>query len=361
MRILILSDANSTHTKRWVSALSKKHNIFLFSPRPLPTSDNYYSGLDNVEVCAFLTRNNKKFIDNWRYIYCIPFLKQKIKEFQPDILHSHFVSSYGVLGALTGFHPHITSAWGSDIYIKPKKSPLHKALVKYALKNADKILSTSNILSKEIAKYTSKDTEITPFGVDTNLFRKIEIPKDNDTFVIGNIKSLKPIYGIDILIKAYALVKANNHNLNSQLIIIGDGPYKKNYANLAASLGIAENVNFLGALPNNTLTKHYNNFDIAVFPSISESFGVVAIEAMACECPVIASDADGFTEVIINNKTGIIVPKGNPEALAEAIQKYIDTPTLKQEHGTEGRKRVLELYDWEDNVRRVEEIYKSYE
>ena len=82
----------------------------------------------------------------------------------------------------------------------------------------------------------------------------------------------------------------------------------------------------------------------------SESFGVVAVEAMACGCPVVTSDADGFTEVVDNGKTGFIVPKRNPEATAEAIQRFVDHPELREIMGVAGRQRVLDLYNWNDNV-----------
>ena len=91
----------------------------------------------------------------------------------------------------------------------------------------------------------------------------------------------------------------------------------------------------------------------------SESFGVVAVEAMACECPVITSDADGFTEVVKDGETGFIVPKRNIEETAKAIQRFIDDPMLRNKMGRKGRKRVIELYDWNKNVENMISIYNA--
>ena len=93
--------------------------------------------------------------------------------------------------------------------------------------------------------------------------------------------------------------------------------------------------------------------------SNSESFGVSALEAMACECPVVASDADGFTEVIEDGVSGIIVPRRNPEAAAAAMQKFIDKPLLKEQMGIAARERVCKLYEWDSNVEQMLKIYKD--
>lgn len=124
-------------------------------------------------------------------------------------------------------------------------------------------------------------------------------------------------------------------------------------------MGIGSKVEFVGKIPNSDLPVWYNSFSVSVSLSDSESFGVVAVEAMACECPVVVSDADGFTEVVEDGVTGFIVPKRNPEAAAKAIQKFVDDPSLRETMGASGRERVKALYDWEDNVDGMINIYKS--
>ena len=251
---------------------------------------------------------------------------------------------------MSGFHPFVLSVWGSDIYDFPNYAPMGKYLLRYNFRKADRILSTSYVMANETSKYTDKDIFITPFGVDISRFKKNEGLQPKGEFIVGNVKTLSPKYGIDVLIKAFKIVVDKNPGIKTRLLIYGKGPNREEYENLAKSLSLSDIVEFRGFIANEKLPNVYNSVSVSVSVSDSESFGVVAVEAMACECPVVTSDADGFTEVVDNGVTGIIVPKRNPEATAAAIQKFIDNPDLRLTMGHNGRERVKKLYDWEDNV-----------
>jgi len=363
MKLFFLSDSGSIHTKRWVAALAERGiTIFLFGLNTVNDIE-YYQQFSNVVVQKTNYINSVKrkngSIEKIRYLSALKDLKQCIKQFQPDILHAHYASSFGLLGTLSGFHPFILSVWGSDVYDFPKISFLHKRILKYNLSKADQILSTSHIMAKETKKYTDKPIEVTPFGVDVNLFKKHGPASSSEAFVVGNVKTLSPKYGIDVLIKAFKIVRESNPGKDIRLEIIGEGPDKNKLEKLVADLSITDNVCFRGKIENSLLPEWYNSFSVSVSVSDSESFGVVAVEAMSCECPVIVSDADGFTEVVVDGETGFIVPKRHVEETAAAIQKFIDHPSLRAEFGYNGRKRVEKLYDWNKNVDKMLSIYKE--
>ena len=122
-----------------------------------------------------------------------------------------------------------------------------------------------------------------------------------------------------------------------------------------------QSIKFKGFILNSKVPKVINEIDIFVVPSIldSESFGVAAVEAMACEVPVIVSDADGLKEVVIDNKAGFIVPKKDYKAIAEKIKILINDRELRQRLGKIGRERVIELYNWSSNVENMIDIYKK--
>ena len=124
---------------------------------------------------------------------------------------------------------------------------------------------------------------------------------------------------------------------------------------------MGDRVEFAGFIDNAKLPELYSRFLVSVFPSVedSESFGVVAVEAGACECPVVTSDADGFTETVVNGETGLIVPKRDVEKTAEAIQYFLDHPEERERMGRAGRRRAEELYDWKENVGRMVSIYEN--
>ena len=259
---------------------------------------------------------------------------------------------------MVNFHPFLLSVWGSDVYEFPRISLLHKLLIKFIFRRSDKILSTSNAMAKEINKYTKKHIEITPFGVNTNLFKKEATNKDKAT-IIGNVKTLAYNYGIDILIKAFSKLSNNYTNKQLFLYIVGDGPDKSDFQKLVKDLKIDNQVCFLGKIKNEKLPSFYSLFDIAVFPSIEESFGVAAVEAMACECPVIVSDADGFQEIVQDNISGIIVPKKDINATYLAMRDLLDNYDKAITMGSNARNRVKLLYDWDNNVDLMIKIYQN--
>jgi glycosyltransferase involved in cell wall biosynthesis len=200
--------------------------------------------------------------------------------------------------------------------------------------------------------------EITPFGVDTDLFQR-SIPAPKDKFVIGSVKTISYKYGTEYLLRAFKEVCDNNPNLNCYLELVGKGPDEKKMQHLAHQLGISDRVIFTGYIRNDVLPKIFDRFSVACYMSLSESFGVSAIEAMSCCCPVVTSDADGFTEVVDNGVTGIIVPKYDYQAAARAIQTFIDDPSKIITMGVAGRERVISKYQWSDNVDTMISIYKS--
>ena len=361
MKVLIISDAQSVHTQRWVSSLSGKGvDVVLYSIKPY--LDDFYSSKGIkcyfFDLFSYKRDGSGLFGAFKKHFQAVRHLQKVLKEVKPDILHAHYVTSYSLIGALSGFHPFIVSVWGSDVYIFPNQFRINRFIVKYTLRRADKILSTSHVMAKEASKYTRKQMEITPFGVDTDLFQR-SIPAPKDKFVIGSVKTISYKYGTEYLLRAFKEVCDNNPNLYCYLELVGKGPDEKKMQHLANQLGISDRVIFTGYIRNDVLPKIFDRFSVACYMSLSESFGVSAIEAMSCCCPVVTSDADGFTEVVENGVTGIILPKYDYQAAARAIQTFIDDPSKIITMGVAGRERVISKYQWSDNVDTMISIYKS--
>jgi len=360
MKILLLSDTNNAHTLRWVEALSTLgFEVGVFG-LDIVKSD-FYSNHPHVSVFAFdrLSKTNtvkNGGLNKLSYLFSLHQLKLIIKTFQPDIVHAHYASSYGLLGVLSGFHPLILSVWGSDVFCFPKVSPIHKYTLKWILRNSDYILSTSKVMATETAKYTSKMISITPFGIDCQLFSPSKEGKKEDrTFIVGCTKTLAPIYGIDILIKAFAVI---SHDIDAKLKLLGEGPSYLELKQLTEKLNISDKVEFLGRKPIAELPYYYNDFDVAVYLSKSESFGVVALEAMACECPLIVSKAAGFIEVV-PSEAGIFIDCEDVQAVAESLRLLYKNKELRKKMGAKGRKYVTAQYQWKENVDTMVNIYNG--
>lgn len=252
------------------------------------------------------------------------------------------------------------------MYDFPKQSKLKKQILIKNLNSYKAIASTSCCMAKETEQYLMKNQEIyiTPFGVDIEKFKNLNLEKKENKIVIGIVKTLEPKYGIEYLIRAIKELEKiiDEENLEKiEVKIYGKGYLKESLENLAKELNIKEKIKFEGFILNSEVPKVINEMDIFVVPSVldSESFGVAAVEAMACEVPVIVSDADGLKEVVVENETGFIIPKKDYKSIAENIEILIKDNELRKKLGRAGRKRVLELYDWDKNVENMIKIYEE--
>jgi glycosyltransferase involved in cell wall biosynthesis len=217
-------------------------------------------------------------------------------------------------------------------------------------------------MARETKKYTDKPIEVTPFGVDTSVFKKINTHKPKaDKIIIGTVKTLEDKYGIDTLIDTFALLHEQSSDKNIELRIAGAGTMLSTYQKQAEDLKLSDKITFSGKISNTEVPAYINEMDVylALSRLNSESFGVAIVEAMACEVPVVVSNVDGLREVVEHKVTGYIVPKENSAAAAEAVRKIIANSALAKELGSNGRKRVQTLYEWQNNVEKMCEIYKA--
>ncbi len=360
IKIFLLADINSIHTIRWAKALAnRKIEIFLLGLGQLNHQE--FEGVEHLTVQSLQQLVNYKHqaLSKVQYLKALPLIKKSIRAFKPDILHAHYATSYGLLGALSGFRPFILSVWGSDVYEFPKTSFLHKQLFRYNLSKADKILSTSEAMAKETALYTNKAIEVTPFGIDTNVL-KVQKGKSlfkPDDIVIGTVKSLEPVYGIDRLIDAFYKLVQKHPKLPLKLMIVGSGSLEDMLKQQVKGLGIQDQTTFISHVPYSEIVDYYNMLNVFVALSRSESFGVSVIEAGACELPVVVSDVGGLPEVVEDQVTGFVVDAEDNQKVESAIEKLVLNQDLRKQMGNNARQSVLKRYNWQDNVSQMIEIY----
>ena len=360
-KLAILADPHSTHTIKWVRNLSNKgFQILLIGISDHNTS--VYNDMPNV-LCKCFTVNkniqNKRKLDFIKLTNFKHFIKirSSIKDFKPDILHSFYASSYGLIGALCGIQPFVISVWGSDVFEFPKKSFLHRLVLKFSLKKANCICATGEGLKKETQNYTLKKIHVIPFGIDTEYF-KPTVGFNINSITIGTVKHFKKIYGIETLIKAVSLLKKEESYSNLKLLLIGDGQEKKNYIALANSLGIGESIEFTGFISNEKLYQQYQKIDIVVIPSLRESFGISVLEGMSCEIPVIASDISGFNEVGSLETITFFNP-GNEIDLANKIKDCIINYKNYKTKAIKARERVISLFSESACLEKKVNLYKQ--
>ena len=359
MKILFLSAANNPHTVKWVNGLNTRDNevILVSLKNHQQTEDNINK---NIKIVYLPVKGTIGYYLNSYFINTL------VKKEKPDIINVHYASGYGTLGRFIKFKNKILNVWGSDVYDFPKENWIKKIILKKNLKAYKIVASTSNCMALETKKYLSSDKNIviTPFGVNIDKFKKYNLYTKDEKYVIGIVKTLKEKYGIKYLIYAIKelkkLLDASIYK-KVELRIYGKGELKEQLISLAKELDIEDKVKFMGYISNDKIPDVINEMNIFVVPSIldSESFGVAAVEAMACEIPVIVSDVDGLKEVVINEKTGFIVPRENSKEIALKIQMLLLDKKLCQIIGNNGRKHVIQLYDWEKNLDNIISIYNG--
>ncbi|SEQ14207.1 Glycosyltransferase involved in cell wall bisynthesis [Lachnospiraceae bacterium RM5] len=358
MKIAMLSSGNSVHVKKLANGLvNMGHDITLYT---LPDYNKVLKEYDKRVRIVLLPVSGKK-----GYYLNVPFLKHHLKKEKYDLINAHFVSGCGTMARLTGIHPLALAAFGADVYDYPYKSKTHMKRIIRNLDEADIITSTSHVMADEIRKYYNRDKEIivTPFGVDVEKFKPIDVEKDNkDVIRFGYIKKIEKKYGVDILVDAFYEMCMEHSDIKAELLIYGNGSMLEEIKEKVRNYSMEDKIKIMGYIENDLTPVEYNKMDVVCFPSIldSESFGVAAVEAMACGVPVIASDASGFTEVIDDNVTGKIIPKNDKDALKKMMYEfYLKPEEDRRKMGEEGVKRVKKYYDFEDNIKTYYEAIKK--
>ena len=236
---------------------------------------------------------------------------------------------------------------------------------------ADRLIAANPAECQDLQTFYGADPariSIIPCGVDVDLFRPL--PRDQarallnlpaDAKIILFVGRLEPIKGVDILLDA--LSHLNCDGCPGLALIVGgdlDGTEAARLMAIRDRLGLANSVRFVGAQEQRNLPYFYAAADVCVVPSFYESFGMVAIEAMACGLPVIASRAGGLQFTVQDGQSGLLVPPGDSVALAAALQQLLTDGDLRSRMGAQGR-RMASNYRWKRVAEDMTGVYAALE
>ena len=295
--------------------------------------------------------------------------RKLIKKYKPDILHAHWLIPQGILAVFLKKRykiPLVVTVHGSDLF--PLKNPVFKSIQKTVLENCDACTVNSTATKNEIIsrfpKFKNKITVI-PMGVDVKKFsgkatNKPKKYKNNKLILfVGRLNEQK---GIEYLIKSAPYIKNNYPNI--KLLIIGEGSYKAHLENVARSLNVRENVDFLWGIPHSKITDYYKMADVFVLPSITskigtEGLGLVLLEAMAAKVPVIGTNTGGIRYIIKNMQNGILVEERNPRQIAEGISLLLANQKLRAKITKNAFKFVNKNYSWDIVVKKFDKLYNK--
>ncbi len=243
---------------------------------------------------------------------------------------------------------------------------------KQVLETAERIVATSPQEQEHMRSLVSQKGEINiiPCGTDIKRFGSVErqaaretLGIDPETKVALYVGRFDPRKGIETLVRA---VRESKFYESKQLqLIIGGGctpgnsdeQERNRIAGIVNELGMSECTSFPGCLSRETLPVYYAAADVCVVPSHYEPFGLVAIEAMACGTPVVASDVGGLQFTVVNEETGLLVPPQNVPAFNHAIDRILSNSPWQQELGKGAKKRVINKFSWNGVASELDQLY----
>lgn len=363
MRICYLADASSVHTRKWTGYfVEKRHDVHVIS-----FEDAKIEGVTVHVLKLPVLIRNATFPLKVASIYRI---KMLIKKMEPDILHAHYVTNYGLFGALCNFSPFVITAWGSDILIVPESrliSAIKRYIATYTLKKADSVTCDAEHMKKTMKRLGVPEEKIKLiyFGIDTRKFSpgqkseklKVRLGVYNSPTIMS-LRNLKPVYDVESLVKSVPLVLKEIPE--SKFIIAGKGPEEERLKELAKSLGVSDSVKFIGFILNDELPEYLNSMDVYVSTSLSDA-GIAAstAEAMSCGLPVIVTDVADNKEWVEDGITGFVVPTKDPKLLAEKVIYLLQNENVRKKFGKISRKIIEERNNYYKEMGKMEKIYKE--
>ena len=289
---------------------------------------------------------------------------------RPDIVHTHMAKA-GTLGRLAAklagvsiivhtFHGHVFHS-----YFGTLKSKIFVLMEKLLALLSTKILVVSQKQREEILGYKiapSRKVVCIPLGLELEPFLEAERKRgqlrrelnlSQDRKLVGIIARLVPVKGHNFLFEAARRI--NSVFPQIRFLVVGDGPLRKELEDLAAQLGIRKNVIFCGFRKD--LPKIYADLDVVVLTSLNEGLPVAIIEGMAAAKPVVAFDVGGVRDLIQDNVTGILLPFGDVQKLADSITHLLKNPGESERLGQNARRRAYPHLDFRRLVGDMEDFY----
>lgn len=356
MKICFLANIKDNHSRRWIKYFAEKgHQVYCISSVPDDVED-----LPNVNF-YFLKKYSCKVLD---IALNIGLVRRLLREVNPDVLHAQYIGVTGALGALSGFHPLVLTAFGSDILIAPQ-SKIVRSLIRFSLKRADLITCSAKHIKKAITELgiDSLRIKLVHFGIDTRKFSYIfknkkliqELGLQNFPVVVS-IRNLEPIYDVKTLIRAVPFVLEKLPDI--KFIIAGDGSEKEKLGKIAKSLGVLKNIRFVGWLSEKQIPDYLKLGDVYVSTSLSDGSSMSLAEAMASGVFPVVTRIPANKEWIKDGVNGFFCETGNHLQLAKRILKALSVPDdIKKEVIRKNQKLVKEKEDWQRNMELMEKYY----
>ena len=360
MKIIYFSKDYSPHDHRFLSAIKAgghdafhvrlENNHRQTEDRPVP---------EGVEIVQWAGGKGKF---RWGDVPKLALdLRRIIKQIKPDLIHAGPIQTCAFVAVLTGFRPILTMSWGYDLIADVHRNRWMERITRYVLRNSTYFTSDALVTrAKAVAYGMNPDrTAIFPWGIDLNHFT----PKNWQTDELGKgftlfcNRSWEPIYGIDVLARAF--VRAAQTRPELSLMLLGGGSQGARIRQSLLTGGVLERVTFGGQVSQNELPRWYHWADVYISPSHIDGSSVSLMEALACGLPCLVSDIPGNREWITEGQNGWLFPDGDADALAAKLVQIFDQRNALPEIGRVARTVAEERADWTKNSAKLMQAYQQ--
>lgn len=286
-----------------------------------------------------------------------------------DLIHAHYAiphatSAWIAREMLAGERdlPVVTTLHGTDITLVGGHPSFH-AITRFSILRSTRVTAVSDFLRDETVRIFDVPRggiDVIPNFIDTTLYRRDKLPCHRSVLapegeaIVMHVSNFRPVKRAVDVVEVFARIRAA---LPARLVLVGDGPDRPVALERARELGIQDHVLFLGK--HASVDELLSCADLFLLPSQSESFGLAALEAMACGAPVVASAVGGIPEVVDDGVSGFLLPPGDVEGMAEAALTLLRDPARWKAASEAGRAVALERFSSERVVPVYERLYSE--
>ena len=293
-------------------------------------------------------------------------MAEVVSRFDLDILHVHYAIPHSISAYLAKMMltdrvvPFVTTLHGTDVMLVGNDRS-YLPITRFGIEKSDAVTAVSDYLKQRTIQefQIERKIDVVPNFVDCNVYGRAvdrslrkKFAADDDGILI-HISNFRPIKRVEDVVGIFALVRKQR---KARLLMVGDGPERPKAEWLAHTHGVADDVSFVGK--QNDMSQLLAISDILLLPSELESFGLVALEAMACEVPVIATRVGGIPEVVRHGADGFLYDVGDIHSMANGCLSILKDPQLRENLGKAARDHATREFCASKIVVRYEDLYR---
>jgi L-malate glycosyltransferase len=286
-----------------------------------------------------------------------------------DVLHMHYAIPHATAAYLARemykpqrYLPFVTTLHGTDItLVGSRRSFL--PITRFSIAQSDAVTAISQYLADETCRtFGNCAVEVIPNFINAEEYRRRANEELRSNLAPGgeklliHVSNFRPVKRITDCIHTLARIRRERSELPVRLVMCGDGPERIDAENLARDYGLNNDVLFAGQVPN--IADYLSVADLLLLPSETESFGLAALEAMACEVPVIATRTGGLPEVVLHGETGYLVDLGDTRSMADCAIAIISNDRKRREMGERGRAWAVDRFNTDRVIPQYEKLYE---